>query len=702
MKLILLFLISFAAIGATFTPFPPTPVPAGTLNAEGDLLTHDGVNDLVLPKGTPGQVLTSTLVAGPQWIDPAVGTTLSVKGDIQVHDGTDNVSQGIGADGSFLVADSNEINGMKWSDTISGILNPVSDWETYTPTTSWDGTLSSATCKTREVGDTDEYECYIRTSGSGAPAVVFTLDLKNPIDPDKIAANGSSNFGFAWLYDNNVGANRVSGMVTANASIYTNVRIFASNDTLVNSTVPFTWATNDTIRMNFKVPVLNRTSGTDAVVQNRTTSLVEAEGNLGTEVVTSLSNIPWLNEVSDSKNLWDGYALTLDKDSCYSFDISTRVTVNHQTTMRAFIDNVSTSYVKAPSAPYIVQSYLFNRICANAGQTISFRFDSGSLTLVNSGFHRIVINEVTTNGVIAATLENINSSDLLKVRANNLSGGTDSSSYAYNYVTSVSEVEDNYNALTDTGNIVFTVPANKSGHYDIDFGAYIQYGNATEGADLECGLTITSAHTSSKAIVKDQNTSQTYISHKCSFLNLKLDEGDTVLFYTRRQTIGSVTWNLDGRLSYLTISESATHEAIVKNLYADNITECQTKRLTASIASSGIISELGFSNLTIGKNYSITTQVRCVAGDVNCRVRAQNGALLIAETGTQPTSAGTEDRFRLTFHMPQFTAIATTMSQAVSATGSFSLEALSGNNEGLGTFSTLCELPSTHVSTTKF
>ena len=138
-------------------------------------------------------------------------------------------------------------------------------------------------------------------------------------------------------------------------------------------------------------------------INSTSTNLIEAFGNSG-ETITSSVNIPWTYKVTDSEGLWDGTGLTLKKDACYSFDATVRTNSSDQQSFRVYIDNVITDYVKVGTAPYTIHSFFFNRICAQEGEKISFRYSSGSNILNNSGFHRIIINEVPESTNIVKNL----------------------------------------------------------------------------------------------------------------------------------------------------------------------------------------------------------------------------------------------------------------------------------------------------------
>lgn len=100
------------------------------LATKGDLMVRNNTEDDRLVIGTDDQVLIvdSTTDLGVRWADvselevsPAL--PLSTKGDLLVHNGTQLVPLSVGANNSFLVADSTAINGVKWSSNVSSALS---------------------------------------------------------------------------------------------------------------------------------------------------------------------------------------------------------------------------------------------------------------------------------------------------------------------------------------------------------------------------------------------------------------------------------------------------------------------------------------------------------------------------------------------------------------------------------------------------
>lgn len=98
------------------------------LTTKGDVLTYDTA-DARLPVGTNGQILTadSAETLGIKWAAPAVTTSLTTKGDIQTFD-TANARIGVGTNGQVLTADSAEVTGLKWvTPSAAGITNLTGD-----------------------------------------------------------------------------------------------------------------------------------------------------------------------------------------------------------------------------------------------------------------------------------------------------------------------------------------------------------------------------------------------------------------------------------------------------------------------------------------------------------------------------------------------------------------------------------------------
>lgn len=252
---------------------------ASVITTEGDLIVGNGSGENSrLGIGTAGQLLT---VSGgtATWQDAPVSTTVSSKGDIQTHDGTSNASLAVGADGSFLVADSTETTGLKWSDTLSGTLTPVTNWDDLNVTLS-NTTTSALTAKYRIVGDTlHGYIDATITAVSGSMG--FSLD-DFTIDNQKLPDN-FTNVGTIGGYDE--GTAQYTGTVLAKTDDTFALSGGGASNTW-DATDPFNWASGDNLRIEFEVPVEGKSSGTDAVARNK--KIIKAK--FGSNVDQAVSN----------------------------------------------------------------------------------------------------------------------------------------------------------------------------------------------------------------------------------------------------------------------------------------------------------------------------------------------------------------------------------------------------------------------------
>jgi hypothetical protein len=92
-----------------------------TINGANNTLTVRAASDITgqLPIGNGGTG-QATATTGFNALSP-----LTTKGDIIVHNGTNNVRQGIGTDGQVLVGDSTQTNGLKWTTLQQGAKNYI-------------------------------------------------------------------------------------------------------------------------------------------------------------------------------------------------------------------------------------------------------------------------------------------------------------------------------------------------------------------------------------------------------------------------------------------------------------------------------------------------------------------------------------------------------------------------------------------------
>jgi hypothetical protein len=122
---------------AAFDALAPT-------TTQGDIIYHNGTDNVRLGPGTAGQFLkTNGAAANPTWDtvsgsgSVATDTIWDAKGDLAGGTGANTAARlAIGTNGQFLTADSAEVTGMKWA-TLSGggdalVANPLSQFAATT------------------------------------------------------------------------------------------------------------------------------------------------------------------------------------------------------------------------------------------------------------------------------------------------------------------------------------------------------------------------------------------------------------------------------------------------------------------------------------------------------------------------------------------------------------------------------------------
>ena len=551
----------------------PSTSPTTTI---GDLIynnTGSAAGDTRLPIGSDDQLLT--VVSGePAWADAPVSTTLTTKGDIQTYD-TANARLPVGADGTFLVADSAETTGLKWSDTLSGTVNPVSDWQSFnleikaTTTDPIEGGTPTKRAFYRTVGDELEVRVsYIQTTNGGSGSGTYYIDIPGGYQVDTNKFHNALNAGTG-------GAGWAAGFITGGNH---------DGHVLID-------------------PILNR--------------------------------IYW--------------------------------------------------YLGSDTNPINPASNTF--------------FNLGQTTVRFSFFARVPVQ-----GLSSGTSVVTQNTSLVKVHANNITGETSTASFAYNAVNNATEIEDTHNALSDTGNIIFTAPVDS--YYDVEFGSRIDTSSSL--TNFECGIFITSSvpGTPTNLAYNNENDSNSGVlanTFKCIFKDIKLNAGDVINeFYFRKGGTASITWQTDTRFNLLKISEHPKQKTIV-GTFSENATKCQTKYLTADVTTNvADIADLRFTGLTNGKNYTI--ELRAVKQGTFTNL----DNLIMFITGTGSVSgcglaiSSTAANMNPTNYVkcPVFTSTGANIVIGTSSITSGNL--IAGNGTAGETYAVLCELPIAYSSTSEW
>ena len=755
---------------AQFTPFPPNPVEEGTLSTKGDLLSHDGNADLVLPKGadgyvlkanssspsglewstpastsptdtrgdiiynntgTPagdtrlaigvsGQVLTVTAGGLPSWAEiPINGTTLdtkgqvqgfstslapvgpcvdgevleydssigtgwkcspiptstnlSQKGDIQTFDGTSNVAQSVGADGTFLVADSSSSTGLSYSAALSGKLNPVTDWKDYTPTIQGLGTVSNVSGKYKRVGDSLLLKVFFDSGTVTSSLSGFSLPSGLNIDSTKLtrSSNTSAQTGtMVGSYEITESVSNSNGkLVTATGTNSTLIYFGASSRNSSNGLVPangnVVMASNVGVSLVAKVPIQGWTSGLDAAVQNIEKTMFNSD------VLSAYfdGNSPSLS----SRENFDGWILN---NSC-TRSATSLYTCSHPvglfTALPTCWGSIEGNYINTASINIISQT-----LTSTVYETVG---TSGNFATAHTLYCSKSQDDVNKSQVIAGTFQNINSTEIAILEAEFTGTGGSVSITGNTTDLPFGATRDNYSAWDGSG---YNAPKD---------GLYLFEGTTNMGTGDAHYIKVYIDGVDQQKFVSQLNVNSNYKKFQ-GFVYLEKDER----FSLRIQSNNTLN---NSNQTYLKIVQSADYEAIVKNLY-DEKKECQTKVLQSNISSTtSNVADLKFNNLEIGKKYSIYIAALISGGDqygqLRYRATESSGDQLVI-VGSKAPSPSSTDQLIISAENKCYTATSTELFADYFDNGSSVLEGNgSANGNKSETHATLCELPASTI-----
>lgn len=141
-----------------------------------------------------------------------------------------------------------------------GVADLTTEWEAWTPSSSWTGTITYTGFK-RRVGTNQEIKFRIATGGAPTgSALTLNIPSECVIDTAKVTGNNARNpLGNLLIFDSDTGAN-IYGTVQANntTSVALNVILTGNASTSpigqIGATTPITFASGDTIDGYFSVP----------------------------------------------------------------------------------------------------------------------------------------------------------------------------------------------------------------------------------------------------------------------------------------------------------------------------------------------------------------------------------------------------------------------------------------------------------------
>ena len=377
-----------------------------------------------------------------------------------------------------------------------------------------------------------------------------------------------------------------------------------------------------------------------------------------------------------------------EADKCYEFTSSMWATPNANNVFFFFLNSsvngqILTKYATSPSmSGNITRATISSgRYCTILGETIKVEAREST---VNGGLLTFIdILESPSSGAINGDFAEIESDLLVNEKqkdntAQTVPNATDTLIDNISYtITKDSNYDINYqSSLVDSGNFGFFV-------------IRIRINGSVVGDESGSNFTLKS----------DNN----FVSASGYIKNLPLSIGDIVRVEVFQNTGAARSFNH----TRLDVNERPSKASIVHNIIGEQTTECQTKFLSSTVITSGTVSDLVFNNLDITKNYDLTLNVRMVSGSNNCTVSYSDASGIILANKLQGDSAGPEDRYTQATTRPIFKPLSTTITPTFTENTNCLLEASadissSSIDRFRFTWATLCELPATTVTTTKF
>lgn len=405
------------------------------------------------------------------------------------------------------------------------------------------------------------------------------------------------------------------------------------------------------------------------------TSSVRAEGNGGESISTGTTDITW-TEVSDTHGAWDGTTYTVKNDnSIVDIKLSAFFTTSTSRQIDMYVNGVRYKKIGfIDGADVELASYLSDKGEFSTGDAITFRslLNGGTLSS-DSKFHWLTINESwEAEHVVTpakAAVEHF-SCDAVETDF------WDTTAATFNFNTSLVPLTDSqyieYNDTTETRIVAkksCIVHFTATGRQNDNVSLYARKGN---GDYLSWQYA-------------QANTEWNTISG-----TVELNVGEYFYFSRGTATSGSRA----GGISLEVRPKEAEFLAAVPMNYT------QTKYLSATQTSGGIISDLTFNNLVVGKVYRVDFQAAIIEGDnsnaSHGRVEIVHNSDNIARVRIQVTSGGGNDARVTMSTSATFTAAASTLTFNYVDAGTAQVI---GGAGGEATFATLTELNYTKETT---
>jgi len=634
-----------------------------TVNA-GDMIYNNGSGDTNLPPGTEDQVLKMNASNLPVW-----ATLLNGVGNLLGFDGTNLVQFVACANGEHIVWDDSVAIGFKCTSALSGTLNPVTDWEPVTLTTTDPGSISSQDIYKKRIGDTIHIKGRINFSGPLTTGFSVTHPETFAVGQQPITQWGGASF--------NPAGQGIMGdaFVGSTSTVFRFLRQDSGNNNAFNlgNTWPQVVANGDYLQFKYSYKVEGWTSGSPAAAQNKNLTALTANRLTGHLVNT---NGTYAFEDFGDKS----FTVTSSGTGVGSIDYSSLGLISAPNLNGGYEGATSSGNIRILEFRNITATGADYDMKAKDATNPNNVFFNGtfSFSLIKTGV------DVNKSQVIAGTFENINSSDLYDLYVN-LDAALSIPNATNTTLKFNNEKRDDHNLYNPATGIA-TLKKNTcyivGAGYLFSGSGFSSYANIIRKVG---GVTATDVF----------NVGSNGVNGNAGTALICGNTGDTFELEVYQGSGSSQGLQSAGNGSFMWAKEMPDYEAVVENL-SDNTTKCQNKILSADIGVGTVdIADLRYTNLPLSTKFRVClnslAQSNIAAVD-NIGLQAYHNGSQIMNVVNSFTGVAEANS---TSGCLIFTTAATTLTfdAASISAGNF----LRGDGTTNETFVELCQLPSSYI-----
>jgi hypothetical protein len=329
---------------------------------------------------------------------------------------------------------------------------PITDWQSYTPTTAGLGTISSVNMFWRRVGSN------LEVMGNLTTGTVTAVEAQIGLPAGITSTSNISTIQQAGLVILGAVTSNVRNLLIETSKTYLTVGIANATSQLTKQ-LGTTFANTIVLSFQASIPVQGWSSNVQVSSDTDTRVCSTIYTSTSTAAVTAnTTNITYAGLVADTHSSWSGTVFTAPISGFYRVSASSYSLTAHVACIFKEGSKYSSGSLGSSSAPSVVTA----TVQLNAGQTLSIRSDT-SVTLANTVQSAILCIERISGPSVVAASETVTASYSVSA------GASTADTVQFNFDT---KTWDSHNAVT-TGAGVWKFTAPISGTYFVSATLYL-------------------------------------------------------------------------------------------------------------------------------------------------------------------------------------------------------------------------------------